>query len=42
MTNTTSHGATTLRQRLLEDMNVHRLSRATQRNYVRDVARFAG
>jgi site-specific recombinase XerD len=42
MTNTTSHvAATTLRQRLIEDMNLHRLSRATQRNYVRDVARFA-
>jgi site-specific recombinase XerD len=33
--------ATTLRQRLIEDMSVHRLSRATQRNYLRDVARFA-
>lgn len=33
--------ATTLRQRLIEDMNLHRLSQATQRNYLRDVARFA-
>lgn len=42
MTITTSDvPATTLRQRLIEDMNVHRLCRATQRNYVRDVARFA-
>jgi len=30
-----------LRQRLIEDMALHRLSRATQRNYLRDVARFA-
>ncbi len=42
MTNTHSNvPATTLRQRLIEDMNLHRLSRATQRNYLRDVARFA-
>jgi integrase/recombinase XerD len=42
MTNTHSDvPATTLRQRFLEDMNLHRLSRATQRNYLRDVARFA-
>ena len=42
MTNTHSDDpVTTLRQRLIEDMNLHRLSRATQRNYLRDVARFA-
>lgn len=42
MTNAHSDvAATTLRQRFLEDMTVHRLSRATQRNYLRDVARFA-
>ena len=42
MTNTASQGpATSLRERLIEDMNVRQLSRATQRNYVRDVARFA-
>jgi integrase/recombinase XerD len=29
------------RQRLIEDMNMRRFSRATQRNYVRDVGRFA-
>ncbi len=34
-----SHGPA-LRQRFLEDMNLHRLSRATQRNYVRDITRF--
>ena len=32
---------TTLRERMIEDMNLHRLSRATQRNYLRDVSRFA-
>lgn len=31
----------TLRERMIEDMNLHRLSRATQRNYLRDVSRFA-
>lgn len=42
MTTTTFHGPiTTLRQRFIEDMNLHRLSRATQRNYVRAVGRFA-
>ena len=41
MTNTPAHGAAPLRERLIEDMNVRRLSLATQRNYVRDVARFA-
>ena len=42
MTDTPSHEpATTLRQRFVEDMNLHRLSRATQRNYLRDVTRFA-
>src|SRR3978361_2264640 len=30
-----------LRQRLIEDMNMRRFSRETQRNYVRDVGRFA-
>src|SRR3984885_4327672 len=30
-----------LRQRLIEDMNVRRFSRETQRNYIRDVGRFA-
>jgi len=32
---------TSLRDRLIEDMNVRRLSLATQHNYLRDVARFA-
>ncbi|MBV8924299.1 MAG: site-specific integrase [Bradyrhizobium sp.] len=31
----------TLRQRLIEDMELRRLSPASQRNYLRDVARFA-
>ncbi len=31
----------TLRERMIEDMNLHRLSRTTQRNYLRDVTRFA-
>jgi integrase/recombinase XerD len=30
-----------LRQRLIEDMNMRRFSRATRRNYIRDVGRFA-
>ncbi len=30
-----------LRQRLIEDMNMRRFSRATQRNYIRDVGRYA-
>jgi integrase/recombinase XerD len=30
-----------LRQRMLDDMNVRRFSRETQRNYIRDVGRFA-
>lgn len=30
-----------LRQRLIDDMNVRRFSRATQHNYLRDVGRFA-
>src|ERR1700761_2817493 len=30
-----------LRQRLVDDMNVRRFSRETQRNYIRDVGRFA-
>ncbi len=42
MNNTTSHGpASTLRERFVEDMNLHRLSRATQHNYLRDMTRFA-
>jgi integrase/recombinase XerD len=28
-----------LRQRLIDDMNIRRFSRETQRNYVRDVGR---
>ena len=30
-----------LRQRLIEDMNMRRFARETQRNYIRDVGRFA-
>jgi hypothetical protein len=30
-----------LRRRLIDDMNTRRFSRETQRNYVRDVERFA-
>src|SRR5215210_7245509 len=30
-----------LRQRLIEDMNMRRFCRETQRNYIRDVGRFA-
>ncbi len=30
-----------LRQRLIDDMNVRRFSRAKQHNYIRDVGRFA-
>jgi integrase/recombinase XerD len=30
-----------LRQRLIDDMNTRRFSRETQRNYIRDVGRFA-
>ena len=30
-----------LRQRMIDDMNVRRSSQKTQRNYVRDVGRFA-
>lgn len=42
MMNTTSHiPATSLRERFVEDMNVRRLSLATQHNYLRDVTRFA-
>jgi integrase/recombinase XerD len=29
-----------LRQRLIDDMNMRRFSRETQRNYTRDVGRF--
>jgi integrase/recombinase XerD len=32
---------TSLRQRLIDDMNMRRFSRETQRNYIRDVGRFA-
>ena len=32
---------TSLRQRMIEDMEMRRFSRATQRNYLRDVGRFA-
>lgn len=43
MTNTaTQDPVPSLRERFVEDMNLHRLSRATQRNYLRDVTRFAG
>lgn len=43
MTNTSpSTPSRSLRERMIEDMNLHRLSRATQRNYLRDVGRFAG
>ena len=42
MTNTpTLDNAATLRQRFIDDMNLHRLSRATQHNYLRDMTRFA-
>ena len=30
-----------LRQRVIDDMNVRRFCRATQRNYIRDIGRFA-
>lgn len=30
-----------LRQRLIDDMSMRRFSRQTQRNYIRDVGRFA-
>jgi integrase/recombinase XerD len=30
-----------LRQRLIDDMNLRRFSRATQHSYIRDVGRFA-
>ncbi len=33
--------ATTLRERMIEDMNLHRLCRTTQHGYLRDVTRFA-
>jgi len=32
---------TGLRQRMIEDMDMRRFSRETQRNYLRDVGRFA-
>jgi Phage integrase, N-terminal SAM-like domain len=34
-------GVSSLRQRLIDDMNVRRFSPETQRNYIRDVRRFA-
>lgn len=41
-TNAIAEGpAKTLRERLIEDMDLRRLARTTQRNYVRDVGRFA-
>lgn len=33
--------STPLRDRMIEDMKLHRLCRTTQRNYLRDVSRFA-
>jgi hypothetical protein len=33
--------ATTLRERRIEDMNLHRLCRTTQHGYLRDITRFA-
>ena len=33
--------ASSLRQRLIDDMTMRRFSRETQRNYIRDVGRFA-
>jgi integrase/recombinase XerD len=33
--------ATTLCERMIEDMKLHRLCRTTQHNYLRDVSRFA-
>jgi hypothetical protein len=30
-----------LRQRLIDDMNMRHFSMATQRNYIRDIGRFA-
>lgn len=42
MTSTTIPAPSTpLRDRMIEDMNLHRLCRTTQRNYLRDVSRFA-
>ncbi|WDF73925.1 site-specific integrase [Novosphingobium sp. KACC 22771] len=42
MTNTTRPApATTLRERMIEDMNLHRLCRTTQHGYLRDITRFA-
>ena len=34
-------GVSSLRQRLIDDMNMRRFSSETQRNYIRDVGRFA-
>ena len=34
-------GGSSLRQRLIDDMNMRRFSPETQRNYIRDVGRFA-
>ena len=42
MTSTTMPApATTLRERRIEDMNLHRLCRTTQHGYLRDITRFA-
>lgn len=41
MTTTIPVAVRPLRQRLIEDMDVRRLSAETQRNYIRDVGRFA-
>ncbi len=42
MTNAISQDpAPSLRERFVQDMNLHRLSRATQHNYLRDMIRFA-
>jgi site-specific recombinase XerD len=38
----TTDPAPSLRERFVDDMNLHRVSRATQNNYLRDVTRFAG
>ena len=37
----TAEPVSPLRQRLIDDMNMRHFSRETQRNYVRDVGRFA-
>lgn len=40
MNDMTVQAPATLRERFVEDMNLHRLARATQHNYIRDVAQF--